>query len=156
MIGNGDPVNPYAPPSAPEGLTLSAVTPQDALDRVQRPARLLAYASAVNVIANGIMLPFLLPGALRPPAPSELNQPPAWVILIVVPLVAIGLPLAALIAAHRVRQPRPLCWAWTATVLALLPLGSGCWFLQLPFAFWLLHLLVKPEIRAALNKPPEE
>ena len=43
--------------------------------------------------------------------------------------------------------------ALIATVAGLIPFGTGCALLEMIFAFWLLHLLLKPQIRAALAPP---
>jgi hypothetical protein len=145
-------INPYAPPSVTEGLTVVPLTFEQALERVQRPARMLVYVSLLNLFANSLML-LLMPWT--PSDPSLSAPPPLWARALIT-TVATGLPLLAFIAALRVRPPRPIVWSWIAIITSLIPIGTGCWFLQLALGLWLLHLLVKPEIRAALKHPRKE
>ena len=56
-------------------------------------------------------------------------------------------PLLILIAGWKVAAGNWRRWVWVAIVAGLIPFAS-C--LQLPFAFWLLHLMLRKDIRAAL------
>lgn len=151
MSRENNSVNPYAPPAEPGRLPAEPITFEEALRRIQRPARVLVYTSAVNIVANFTILPMLF---FYDSINTSAAEAPPLVVAILVACAAIGLPLVALVGALRVGRKRPVLWSWIATVAALIPLGTGCWFLQLPFAFWLLRLLVKPEIRAALHQSP--
>ncbi|HEX5102709.1 MAG TPA: hypothetical protein VFV87_02800, partial [Pirellulaceae bacterium] len=68
------------------------------------------------------------------------------VILVVLPIIVIG--SAALVAQGNVRM-----WPWIAIASGLIPLGTGCVCGNLVFAFWLLHLMLRKDIRAALASP---
>jgi hypothetical protein len=68
--------------------------------------------------------------------------------------VTIGLALLfglVLYAANRVVHGHTGAWLWVAIVGGLIPLAP-CG-ITLPFAFWLLHLMLRKDIRAALLTP---
>jgi hypothetical protein len=141
-------VNPYAPSSTPDPIAAVPISFEDALQRIRRPARFLVYMSAVNLVLNTVIQSVVLVQSSR--IPPETSPPPPLVVIVFLISVSIVSPLLSAIAAACVGRTRhrPLLWARVATVTGLIPVGT---LAQLPVALWLLHLLLKPEIRAALS-----
>jgi hypothetical protein len=78
---------------------------------------------------------------------SFLDSP--WRLVVITFILGI-LPIVIIVAAICVTRGRVKGWPWIAICTGLIPLGTGCVLLNLIFAFWLLHLMLRKDIRAAL------
>jgi hypothetical protein len=143
--------NPYAPPTMPAVVEPAPLSRDEALRRIQKAAWPLAIVALISVIVNLAVCGYFL--LVRTPDPSPLFD----VLQIAVTLgLLVGLPAVIAAAASCVIQGKVFPWCWIATVTSLIPLGSGMWCFEMFAGFWLLHVLLKPEIRAALRSKAAE
>lgn len=143
------PVNPYAAPQEVAESVERALSRDDAIQKLARPARFQFWISALSVPIGIIQIAYMLSSLpMRPSGPIE-----GGLFAVLVLALFVVKPAASLLATSKVLKGQISPWAWIATIAGLIPFGTGCALIEMIFAFWLLHLLLKPEIRAALAVP---
>ena len=151
MISEFDRQNPYASPAEVSVIDQRQLSYEDALARLRYPAMALRVAAALSVLwgIGACIVIYYVEFILqrRPKHPDDWADIIGGVIVSIAMAILFGL---VLYAAHRVVRGHTRSWVWIAIVGGLIPLAP-CG-ITLPFAFWLLHLRLRKDIRAALFK----
>jgi hypothetical protein len=143
------PVNPYAAPREAAEPVERELSRDAALRELARPAWFQLGISAISMpIGWGMVAYMLSTPRMRPSGPIE----SALFAALVFALMVVK-PAAAVFSSWRVLKGAIYPWAWIAIVAGLIPFGTACALVELVFAFWLLHILLKPKIRTALSMP---
>lgn len=147
MTSDFDRQNPYASPREAATHVERVMTREEALLQLRKPAiGLLVFAIGSMLCGIGTAAVAVVEGL-----PPEANTPEGFVFMeAMMLLVFVLLPAAILIGALHVARGKPAGWVWLAIAAGLIPIGSPCACLGVPFAFWLLHLMLRKDIRAAL------
>jgi len=68
----------------------------------------------------------------------------------------LGLAISLLVGygALQMLKLRSYGWSLAASILALIPCTSPCCVVGLPIGIWALVVLSRPEVKAALGRPP--
>lgn len=134
--------NPYASPADASPALATPLARSEALRQLRVPAlglmgtSVFSLAWATTTILTGV----------GPPLP----QPPEWLEISAMAALLFVLPLVILVASFQVVRGKTKVWPWVAIVGGLVPLGTGCVCAGIPFALWLLVLMLRSDIRTAL------
>lgn len=145
MTSDFDRHNPYAPPANADAVSGAPLTREQALRQLRTPATGLAVSSFVSLLWGvGSLLAGIFGDNTFLDSPLRLS---------LIAIILVVLPIVIIVAAFFVIRGRVQWWSWVAIITGLIPLGTGCVCLNLIFAFWLLHLMLRKDIRAALQTP---
>jgi hypothetical protein len=146
MTSNYDTHNPYAAPAEATPVNRS-LSRDEALARLRTPARWLVWMGVASVLYNLCPIVVMIVNG-EPPGPPDQISPAMFVIWgTLFATLVLFQPLLVLIAGWKVAGGNIPGWVRVAIVAGLIPFAV-C--LQTPFAFWLLHLMLRKDIRAAL------
>ncbi len=128
-------------------------------EQVSGPAIGLIVTAVFGFVANGIAVLWSLVGSqfqrLPPGMDPELNriiQTMSGAVGIVSCVVGVILSCLVLYGALQMKRLSSYGWAMTACILAVVPCTSPCCLLGLPIGIWALVVLLKPEVKAALQQ----
>jgi hypothetical protein len=149
MPSDFDRQNPYASPAEVSVSQQPQLSREEALAKLRFPALALRIAAALSVlwgVGACVVICYIEFVVQR-----RLKHPDEWADIIGGIMVSIVMAVLfgfVLYAAHRVVRGHTRAWLWIAIVGGLIPLAP-CG-ITLPFAFWLLHLRLRKNLRAAL------
>lgn len=150
MPSDPDPQNPYASPAVPDAVEQPPMSRQEAVRRLRWPAIGIIVFTIFNLTSLRNMLP-----AIQVIATSDSMTPDERLqvtVLFATVTISIVLALVALVSSIQILRGRTRGWAWAAAVCGLVPCISLWGWVSLGFAIWLLLLLCRRAIRAALAK----
>ena len=144
-----NPVNPYEAPREGSPPAEAPLSREDALHALRRPAQLLFWTSVASIPVGMTMIGFMIMTGNRAMLPEGLIE----MVLLAVLLFTLFVvkPACIIYSTRRFLQGTVFPWVWIAIGIGLVPFGSYCAMLELVFAFWLMHLMLKPRIKAVLT-----
>jgi len=147
MTSDYDRHNPYAVPVASSSPADHPLARDKALARLRTPARWLVWMGIASILYNLVPIAMLIINGQPQNSPDEMSWPVFVIWATSFSIIVLLQPLVVLVAGSKVAAGNYRGWIWVAIVGGLIPFAV-C--LQIPFAFWLLHLMLRKDIRAAL------
>lgn len=131
------------------------------LNQLSGPATGLIVTAVLGFLANGFAVVWsLVPGRFQP-LPPDLDPEIENILqaasgMVGVGSALLGFALSALVwyGALQLKKGRSYGWAMTAAILALVPCTSPCCFVGVPIGIWALVVLMRPEVKSALQQLP--
>jgi hypothetical protein len=151
MCSDFDQNNPYQSPVEVNAAEPPPLSHAEALAKLKVPAIWLRVTSAISSTwgVGALAVIWYVEGFAKQgsQSPGEQADVVGGFAIAIAMIVLYGL---GSYSAHHVARGQIRNWIWVAIVGGLVPL-SPC-TMTVPFAFWLLHLMLRKDIRAALAR----
>jgi hypothetical protein len=146
-------------PIAPIAATAPSPFVVPPMEQVSGPATGLIVTAILGFVANGLAVVWSLvagrfqqmPPGLDPEV-QRLVETLSGAVGIVSCVIGVILSALVLYGALQMKRLRSYGWAMTACILALVPCTSPCCLVGLPIGIWALVVLLKPEVKSALQQ----
>mgnify|MGYP001179700107 CR=1 FL=1 len=152
-----------AKPLPPSSFSTPGYSSPDSrvLDQVSGPATGLIVTAVLGFLANGFMVIWFLVAGQFQALPPDLDPEIEKIFQVArsmggVVSALLGVALSALVwhGALQLKKGRSYGWAMTAAILALVPCTSPCCLVGVPIGIWALVVLMRPEVKSALQQLP--
>lgn len=152
-----------AKPLPPPSFSTPGFPPSDSrvLDQVSGPATGLIVTAVLGFLGNGFTVVWSSVAGRFQELPPDLDPEIGNILqaasgMVGVGSALLGFALSALVwyGALQLKKGRSYGWAMTAAILALVPCTSPCCLVGVPIGIWALVVLMRPEVKSALQQLP--
>jgi len=149
-------------PPAPLGASTGSYgLERTAAQQVTGPAIGLLVTAGLGLVANLVGLILSMTGQPIGRLPAELGEEVVQKLMevgsvwgVLGSLLGLAISLLVGYGALQMLKLRSYGWSLAASILALIPCTSPCCVVGLPIGIWALVVLSRPEVKAALGRPP--
>lgn len=128
-------------------------------DQLSGPATGLVVTAILGFLANGLAVVWTMAAGQLQSMPRGMDPEMQRFIQIFSGVMGVtscilGLALSGLVlyGALQMKKARSYGWAMTASILALVPCTSPCCLVGVPIGIWALVVLLRPEVKSALQQ----